>query len=523
MGMDFEKRLRQLELINRVSKRMASSLVLGNLLQDVVSAIQTNFGFFHVMILTVDENCKQIVLQAQAGDATPAPAGYARALGDGIIGRVAQTGQSLLANDVAREPAYRAAREGTRSELCVPIVLEGKVLGVINVESATLNAFGPTDQLILETIADQLAAVMRNASIYNDCKLAKDHLQRLIENSGDAISTADSNGRITFWSPGAQAIFGYSPEEAIGMSVDKFYADGIEEARRIMKLLRKKQKLSNWETEYITKDGRRFPGSLSISMLHDDSGRPYGTLGIIRDISEVRELQQQLLQAERLATIGGLTSQIAHELRNPLSSVKMNINILLKKMERESQEFKYLSLASSGVERLESIMSEMFDYVRPFRLSPGPCDLRGILDAALRQSEQLCQARHIRVERNYAMDLPIIQVDSVRLEQAFVNLYANSVNAMPDGGCLEVSCSRAVNADSEILVSVSDTGHGIDPEHLDRIFEPFFTTRSDGTGLGLSIVKKIIELHGGRIAVESRSGSGTSVLIHLPAQPRIEA
>lgn len=510
-----KKRSAQLALINEISKKMAESLEIDELLCEVVRSIQSSFNYYHVMVLEVDRARGEVAMRAQAGGFARAPDVYRRRLGQGIVGHVAETGCTILANDVTKEPYYLAARPETRSELCVPIKIDGQVWGVINVESRDLNAFDENDVIILETISDQLARAVTNARIYAECKEAKDYLQKLVESSSDAITTTDIHGRLTFWSKGAEEIFGYTAEEALGRPARSFYAAGVSEARRVMQMLKREEKIKNWETEFIGKNGRRIHASLSVALLRDEEGNPTGTLGIIRDISQFKELQRQLIEAERLAAVGRLSTQIAHEIRNPLSSIKMNIQILGRQGLPE-QAKQHLAIAASEVERLDRILQEIFDYVRPLKLELAQEDLNQVAERSLSAVLPRLEESGISVEKRYA-DLPKVWLDSLRLSQALTNLYINAINSMPRGGLLRISTSRARLKKREMAkIEISDNGYGISRANLKNIFEPFFTTRSDGIGLGLTIVKKIVEQHNGAINVRSREGKGTTFSIYFP-------
>lgn len=513
------KRSAQLSLINEVSKKMASSLDPEQLLSQLVTSIQKNFSYYHVMIL-LKETPDEVVMKAQAGGrASRMPKGYRRRIGEGIIGQVAKTGQSILANDVVKDPRYARVRKYTKAELCVPIKTADQVVGVINVESDQTNAFDAIDREILENMADQLASVMKNAAVYQECKRAKDYLQKLIESSSDAITTADNRGRLIFWSRGAEEIFGYKASEVLGQSATPFYAKGREEARRIMGQLLRKGQLKNIEVEYLGKNGRKIFASLSASLLRDEKGEVTGSLGIIRDITDFRALSQQLLQSERLATIGRLSTQIAHEIMNPLSSIKMNIRILSKRDDLSPNDRRRLEIANFEIDHLEKILQDIFDYSRVLRLNLSKEDVNEVLEKSLLMVQDRLEEKKVVITRNYDRKLPRIALDRVRMLQVFTNLYLNAIEALAPGGKLRVSTGLDHREKQKSLrVTFSDNGTGILPAHQSSIFEPFYTTRSDGTGLGLTIVKKIVEQHDGRIEVESQPGRYTRFKVFLPVR-----
>jgi two-component system NtrC family sensor kinase len=513
------KKSAQLSLINDVSRRMASSLDSERLLPQLVKSIQKNFDYYHVMIL-LRETPDEVVMKAQAGGRSSLmPKGYRRRIGDGIIGRVAKTGESILSNDVSKDPRYSRVRKHTKSELCVPIRMGRDVGGVINVESDQIGAFDAIDREILENMADQLANVIKNAKVYQECKQAKDYLQKLIESSSDAVTTADTRGRLIFWSKGAEEIFGHKASEVLGQSATPFYAKGKDEARRIMGQLLRKGRLKNIEVEYLGKNGKQIFASLSASLLRDEHGEVTGSLGIIRDITEFRVLSQQLLQSERLATIGRLSTQIAHEIMNPLSSIKMNIRILSKREGLLPNDRRRLEIANFEIDHLEKILQDIFDYSRVLQLNLSKEDVNEVLEKSLLMVQERLDEKGIAVTRGYNRKLPLVSLDWVRMTQVFTNLCLNAIQAVAPGGKLKVATNLHRRQERKYLrVTFTDNGTGISAAQRSSIFEPFYTTKSDGTGLGLTIVKKIVEQHDGKIEVESRVGQYTRFKVLLPLE-----
>jgi two-component system sensor histidine kinase HydH len=377
--------------------------------------------------------------------------------------------------------------------------------------------------------------------LYEESRRNSEFLNKLISGSNDAIVTTDLHGRIDFWSKPAERMLGYTPRQALGKPVTEIYFAGKEEAERVMQELRRGARVQNWETVLRKADGSSLHASISISLLKDEAGNPVGTLGVVRDISEVRQLQQQLRQSERLATIGELASHIAHEIRNPLSSVKMNLQILSRMPELQGRAREHMDIALQEIDHLDSILAEIVDFVRPLRLNKQSVDLSTIMEEALLMAEDALQKAEIKLLRNLGSRTEL-RADPVRVRQAFLNLLLNAIQATEPGGTLRISIQApdtagtmptrkddaAVSAEQEhdaardpvargyYQVEIQDSGRGIAFGRLQQIFEPFFTTRSDGTGLGLTITKRIVEAHGGEIHVESTEGVGTTFRVVFP-------
>lgn len=488
------------------------------LLGQLLRVIRDLFHYRHAAILLADEAGKYLFLQASLGYRGRAGRNRPIAIGkEGVTGWVAAHRKPLLVSDVRRDPRYLRGIAHGRSEIAVPLLMGKQLIGVLDVESEKVNAFSRRDLRVLSLFASHAAVAIENARLYQECKEAKDRLQKLIESSSDAITTADNRGRLVFWSKGAEAIFGYKASEVLGQSATPFYAKGREEARRIMGQLYRKGQLKNVEVDYVGKDGRKIFASLSASLLRDERGEVAGSLGIIRDTTEFRVLSQQLLQSERLATIGQLSTQIAHEIMNPLSAIKMNLRILSKREGLSANDRRRLEIANFEIDHLQKILQDIFDYSRALQLTLSHEDLNEVLEKSLLMVHDRLEEKQITVTKRFGRKLPRIPVDLVRMMQVFTNLLINAIQAVAQEGQVTVTTELLRSGqERSVRVTLDDNGKGIAPAERTSIFEPFYTTRRDDTGLGLTIVKKIVEQHNGRIEVESQEGQGTRFIVVLP-------
>lgn len=237
------------------------------------------------------------------------------------------------------------------------------------------------------------------------------------------------------------------------------------------------------------------------------------------------KLEEQLNQAERLAALGEMIAGVSHEIRNPLGIIRSTAEFLDSRM-RDEKNKRFSSIIVEESTRLNDILTEFLDFARPKDLRPTKCKIETILDKNLQVMEAECQRLGIDVERQYDTGDYTLEADDDLLYRAFVNIFANSIQAMPQGGKLIVQTGilNGKNGAAQMELQVHDTGPGIPKEAIKKIFNPFFTTREKGTGLGLAIVQTIIDNHGGEIEVVSREGHGTSVIIRLPLrQPATNA
>ncbi len=258
------------------------------------------------------------------------------------------------------------------------------------------------------------------------------------------------------------------------------------------------------------------PLSVSAAGIATEEGSFVGNLFILRDLREVRQLQAQVQRAERLAAVGDLAAGVAHEIRNPLSSIKGYAAYFGAKFSQGSEEHQAARVLGREADRLNRAVSELLEFARPSDCRPTATDMPDLLEHTLRLVRQDAALHNVETALDVEPGLPPVLLDPDRFAQALLNLYLNAIQSMrANGGTLRV---RAALDESRqrVLVDVEDQGEGIEPANLDRIFDPYYTTKNQGTGLGLAIVHKIVEAHSGEMDVRSTPGQGSRFRIALP-------
>jgi len=269
------------------------------------------------------------------------------------------------------------------------------------------------------------------------------------------------------------------------------------------------------QSEYLLELAPEKHKSLQLSsiVVLDDVGEFGGEVLLIRDLTEVKLLERELERSERLAALGKMAAGVAHELRNPLSSIKGLAVLLKTNFSEQSKEAETADILVKEVERLNRSIGELLDYAKPGTLNKELVDISEIIQKTISLVQIDAESFNIDVELLLAEDIPQIQLDGDKIKQVFLNLLLNSVQAMQDGGSLSV---RATREGGWVVVTVGDNGTGIKQENIRRVFDPYYTTKSYGTGLGLSLSVKIIEEHGGQIKITSSPGEFTEVSVLLP-------
>jgi signal transduction histidine kinase len=397
--------LSRLVVVNEVSAAALRHPAAEEIYRVVAESIWRSFSYLVASVFEVRPADREVVLVAQAPPRELSTPPYRQPLDAGLVGVAIRERSSVLVNDVARDPRYvrpPAAPPGGLSELCVPVLRDGEVAAVLDVECRAPNAFGESDRLALESIANVV---------------------------GLALHAAETHAALE------------------------------------------------------------------------------------RQIEALRDAQCQLLDSERLADVGRLTSQVAHEIRNPLTTIGGFARRIAEKGQGDERTLRYASIIVEEVERLERLLAGVMDFVRPGPPQKAPTDINALVARALAACEGELQGKHIAIEKHLHPDLPEALVDPDQIEQVFVNILKNAFDSIPDRGTVTVLTERA--ADS-LVIRVSDTGMGIAPDDLANVFDPFYTTKPGGTGLGLAVASKIVDDHGGRILIGSEAGKGTHVNIRLP-------
>lgn len=322
----------------------------------------------------------------------------------------------------------------------------------------------------------------------------------------------DPEASIVLANPAAEAITGLDAPAIQGRPAREVLPENLA---RMVSSAGPDTRIIEEELEGRFGDGRPVPLSVSCAGIVNEEGMFIGSLLIFRDLTEIRELRQAIRRKEKLAAIGGLAAGIAHEIRNPLSSVKGMATYFKNRAGDDPEARQAAELMVQETNRLNRVISELLEFARPSKIHARPTDINAVLDHSIRLIRQDAEQQGIELKISRGENLPPADIDPDRFVQCLLNLYLNAIQAMDSGGVVLVE--TAAGGDGRVVIRVSDTGPGIKEEDTGRIFDPYFTTKADGTGLGLAIVHKIVEDHGGEITVKSAPGQGTVFTVFLPA------
>ena len=490
-------------------------------------------------------------------------------VGEGVTGWVAQTGQPARIGDVAQDKRYVSARAGVRSELAVPLEVRGEVRGVINVDSDRLDAFSEADQALLQELAVLAATVIQNTWLYEQLRLKVMLFEALASVSRTINSTLNLDEALQAITREACELMRARmcslmllDDSREGLDLRASFGAGaayikkprlaVEDSLLGVVVRRKKpQQVANVQADSRYQNvelARRenLVSLLSVPLIF--SGEAIGTLNVytarpynfsneeIKILSALAELsaiaiekarlyervvdvEEQLRQNEKLSALGLLAAEVAHEIRNPLTVMKLLYHSLNLKFDDQDPRSKDARVIESKIEHLNKIVEQILDFARTTEPQFAPVNLNDLVDELGLLVRHKLSNQKIKMVRDLEAGLPLVSGDAPQLEQVFLNLILNAAEAMPDGGTLTIR-SRVVPAAAQpthVALEFKDTGGGMSAEQKERAFKTVLsTTKRRGTGLGLAIVGRIIETHRGEIKISSRLGRGTTLRILLP-------
>ena len=429
--------------------------------------------------------------------------------------------------------------EGVRAYVNVPIVSHGKPIGSLNLGMASPGDVASEQAEIAREVADELAIGIHHARLHQQVQRHADELEKevarrtaalraseariraIFEGAGLGMALVDMEGRLVESNPALQEILRRRAEEIRGMSLMEITHpdDAAADTKLYGELMAGKRDDDKYKVKrrYVRKDGQLRWCNLTVSLVQKARGRSQYAIVMVEDITEQKQIQQALIQSEKLAVTGRLAASLAHEINNPLQSVIGCLGLAEESLAEGEDAGEFLQIATEELERAAGIVTQLRDLNRPSKPEERkPTDVNALLEQVLMLTKKQCQKYQVEVNWEVADDLPPLMLVPDRMQQVLLNLVLNAVEAMPEGGRLQVGTSHTSDP-SGVYISFADSGRGIAPNTISRVFDPFYTTKPEGLGLGLYITRNIVEEHGGHVEAESQVGEGATFKVWLPA------
>jgi PAS domain S-box-containing protein len=441
-----------------------------------------------------------------------------------------ETREPYISSDVGKDRSFRhgfMAQEGLKSAAFVPIMSKYRVLGLMMVGSSKFHKFSRGEIKLLRAFGSHLGSALENAQLYDEVSKGKNYIENLVENAGDVIISTDTEDRILTWNRGAENILGYPKKEILGQNLSILLpAERVDELAEMRAKVEISGALRDIEVRSKRKDGVMIYLSLSVSPIRDVEGKIVGFLRVAKDITEKKRYERRLKDLDKMKS--DFVSNVSHELRTPLTSIKGSVDNMLDGLTGllNEKQIRYLARIKSNTDRLSRLINDLLDLSRieagRVEVRPGTFLMAALAEEVAEHLKPLAAEKLIRIEVP-SSDLEVtVWADRDKVTQVLMNLIGNAVKFTPQDGKITVAIEK--NGNDYVQISIADTGPGILPEEANKIFSKFYQVadidkqKPKGSGLGLAISKALVEMHGGKIWLESEAGRGSTFYFTLPAQ-----
>jgi PAS domain S-box-containing protein len=521
-----------------IAETATQSLDIEQILNDTLDKSLQILGFDVGFIRILDPENRHMVVRAARGLRSPeflsGAAPIDRAGRRSVSRIVFETKELYVCADVRKDPIYQnrsMEREGVVSTAAAPVMSKNRVLGIMVVGSRKMHRFHKKEISLLKAFGSQLGAALENAELYQQVYKSKAYIESLVENAADAIVSTDMEDRILTWNRGAQVIFGFSKEEAVGRHLSILLPpERLHELEEMRAKVQISGALRDLEVRSLRKDGALIYVSLSVSPISDREGRLVGLLRVAKDVSEKKRLERRLKELDRMKS--DFVSNVSHELRTPLTAIKGSVDNMLDGITGPLTEKQahYLSRVKSNADRLGRLITDLLDLSR---IEAGKIDLRSADLSLVPLARDVAEVmRSVATEKLISLEVACgddsvkAWADRDKVIQVLMNLVGNALKFTPAHGKVMIGLER--NGAEWTRVFVLDTGPGIPSDDAQKIFDKFYQAdqpnkqKAKGTGLGLAISKALVEMHGGKIWVESELGKGSAFSFTLPARQPLQ-
>ena len=513
----FRTRLDARRALEDLSAKVASLLSVEDLAREVLGTVSATFRADASLLLAAGPGKLGLAARSIPGRPFEFLPEERRALilpdGDWAL-HTLQLDPTLGVRPAGLPPEVSAFLGDSRIEVLLPLDSPEAPQGVLllGVKASDL-AYSVEELGFLRTVANGAAVALANARHHEDVLAMKNYTEDVMKSMESGLLTVDARGCIVSVNRAACAVLGLS-EAAEGRPLAEVLPGEAVFREFVEKALRDGAAAGGAD---VPLDGRVL--SLSSAPIHDHRGRQVGALASFLDVTETIRMRDALEQSRRLAAIGEMASRVAHEIKNPLASLKLVVSALDRRIDDPSYRSALLRIVPAEIDRLDRILRGLLDYARPVSLFAVPCDLASLLRSSIETLSAEIEKRGASLALDFEPSAPMILADGEKIKQVAINLVRNALDAMDGRTEHLLRISLRIASSGRVAFAVSDTGRGIPEDAATKLFQPFFSTKPDGTGLGLAVSRKIVESHGGTISADSPPGQGATFRVELPAAP----
>ncbi len=537
---DLEYQLKIFKSIQSISNILGSTFNMNKVLKLILQNCVESVGFDRAILYLIDEDGKYLVCRETFGfsdieEKLAKNSKYNLTHFDCIETRVVKEEKIIYVENFKK---YSEATQldkkirnisGSKSFVFVPLKVKEKIIGILGADKLIKKTLiSELDINSLQILANQASRVIENTRLVHEIIQQKNFNDDILKFMLSGILTTDMNGTVTTINNAALNILELNGKDVIGKSITEVLQHNQILIEDIRKTIKAKGFYREYDIEINFQNKIKFV-SITVSLMSEIEGRNTGAIIILQDTTEKKNLDEQIKTMDRLATLGRFAAGIAHEIRNPLTGVSLFLDDLHDKTASNSEISKFIELGLLEIERIENFVNELLDYSSSSKHKASLKNINSLIDATIPFVNKQCKISNIIINKNLTAELPDIFMDSEKIRQALLNIMINSIQAMPEGGSLNIETALIERSflnnisiiDNElnsnwIKIIISDSGPGIPIPFREKIFEPFYTKKEGGTGLGLSITHSIITEHKGKITAGESSLGGAMFVIHLP-------
>lgn len=439
-----------------------------------------------------------------------------------LVKLLVEDGRILTLDDLKNKLVYPEYSEMVKfmeevnADVCAPLIVEGLLIGFCNLGLGKSAKDKAPDLELFYILSAQAASAIRSALAYSHILEMKGTGENILKNITSGIITVNVENRIITFNKHAENITGYKIGDVLGKDVsviDSKIAEIVSSALNNGKVC------TRIKLEIGTKDNEIIPIGMSVSHLMDESDCLAGAIVVFADLTEGMQVETRMRRAERLESLTTLATGLAHEIKNPLVSIKTFTHLLPQKFNDQEFRDNYYEVVSKEIERVDNFIEKLVNFSHLGVPNFGRHKIAGIILESLGLLEDEIIKRKVKITQNFSEDVSDVLLDGEQIKIVFRNILSNAIESMPNGGNVVITVK---NQKPFVEIVFEDTGCGISKDNLDRVFNPFFTTKYGAVGLGLTIVHQIIEGHNGIVRIKSREGQGTTVSLSLPVEQHDE-
>ena len=530
-----EKQLRVLKTVHYLSQYLGTVYERELVLQTVLRTCVKGLGYDRAILYLYDPSTRCLICHQTFGfspehKVTTRWPSYNIDQHDCIPTKVFRSGetifvQNIQTDDRATSIDLRIAADG-ETDCFVFTAVKGRdrAIGVLGADTKTSRReIKEIDIESLEILANDAARAIERSELHGELVAERNFIKSIVTHMASGIITLDESGRLTWFNPYSENVFKIKPEDALGKHYRDVFA-ALPSWIEVIDGYLNCQSTEQTSTEHHTvfQDGKEKVLAVHSSRIYQDKQHHSIFALFVSDITQRKRMEEHIRRSDRLVSLGVLAAGIAHEMRNPLTGISLLLDDLHDHLKDRPQERELIQKSLEEMDRLENLISGLLDFSVPSRrvnLEVRP--LGDVVRNTVFLVRKLCENQRVSLSVQADESLPVINLDAEKLQQALLNLLLNAIQAMPDGGKLDVGLQKVSGSDSllseaAVRIAVTDTGKGVLSEDLPYVFDPFFTRNPSGCGLGLAIVHSIVQEHKGRISVSSQLDKGTTFWVDLP-------